>query len=166
MPGDERRRLEAADVASLSRSIDSRVLLPLRLCDLVRGHLTERSHAFETVKACNIQQGVDFGLLRRSFEPAPKRGLLMSGSVSDTWDREAARLDQLNYGSERGAIVGFNSPPTSAEAPLPHVSYPNCPHRRLAKETSSFISAPAAHAVSASTQIAAGIVLLTFPGSR
>jgi hypothetical protein len=36
----------------------------------------------------------------------------MSGSVRDISDREAARLDQLNYGNERDAIVRFRSPHT------------------------------------------------------
>jgi hypothetical protein len=48
----------------------------------------------------------------------------MSGSVCDISDREAAGLDQLYYGNERGAIVGFSSPHTSAEAPVPQVSCP------------------------------------------
>jgi hypothetical protein len=77
---------------SRSRSIDSPVLLLLRPCDLVRGHRTERSHAFETVKARNIQQRVDSRLLCRSRDPVSNRDLVMTGSVCDIWDREAVRL--------------------------------------------------------------------------
>jgi hypothetical protein len=123
---DRHRCPQSAPMLSLSRSrsrsIDSPVLLPLRPGDLVRGHRTERSHAFETVKARNIQQRVDSRLLCRSSEPVPNRDLVMTGSVCDILDRKAARLDQLSYGNERGAVVGFSSPHTSAEAPLPHVS--------------------------------------------
>jgi hypothetical protein len=100
------------------------VLSSLRFGNLVRRHRTERSHAFDTVKARNVQQRVDLRLQCRSIEPVPNRDLAMSGSVRDKWDREAARLDQLNYGNERGATVGFSSPHTSAEAPLPHFCCP------------------------------------------
>jgi hypothetical protein len=72
--------------------------------------------------ARNIQKRVDLGLQCSSIKPIPNRDLVMSGSICDISDREAARLDQLNYGNERGAIVRFSSPYTSAEAPLPHVS--------------------------------------------
>jgi hypothetical protein len=96
------------------------VLLPLCLCNLFRGHRTEGSHAF--IKARNIQQRVDLGLLCSSIKQVPNRDLVMSGSVCDISDREVARLDQLNYGNERGAIFGFSSPHMSAEAPFPHVS--------------------------------------------
>jgi hypothetical protein len=126
---DRRRCPQSAPALSLSRSrsrsIDSPVLMPLRLCDLVRGH-RPGPHGFETVKPRNIQPRVDFGLPCRPIEPVPNRDLVMSGSVRDISDGEAAEIDQLNYGDERGAIVGFSSPHTSAEAAPPHVS---CPQR-------------------------------------